>query len=288
MAGERSTTVAQLPGGPVEYWLSAGEGPVALVLHGGHMRAGLPLGEEVFEEAGMRVLTPSRPGYGRTPLKTGPSPAAFADVIRYLCAELGITGLQAAVGISAGGPTAVAMAARHPGLVRRLILESAVGPLPWPGRLTRLLGGAHFHPKFEKATWSAMHVLARKAPNIALRSLMRDLSLRPAREVVGALDSDDRRRALKLLSAMQSGAGFSNDLRFLAQGATDVATVSQPALVIATAEDGSVPIAHARATADAMPRARLVTTQAESHFIWFGRDYARVASQIRAFLAAPL
>lgn len=34
------------------------------------------------------------------------------------------------MGISAGGPTAVTMTARHPGLVERLILLSAVGWLP--------------------------------------------------------------------------------------------------------------------------------------------------------------
>jgi hypothetical protein len=39
-----------------------------VIFHGGHVRAGLALGEEVFAEAGYTLLVPSRPGYGRTPL----------------------------------------------------------------------------------------------------------------------------------------------------------------------------------------------------------------------------
>lgn len=282
---DRPTVVARLDGGLTEYCLSAGDGPIVLVLHGGHMRAGLPLGEEVFRKAGFRVLAPSRPGYGRTPLTTGPSPAAFADAVAELCGELGIARLEGVVGISAGGPAAVAMAIRHPDLVRRVILESAVGPLPWPDRRTRIVGGLLFHPRIEAVTWALMHALTRTLPAVALWSLMRDLSTRPARAVVDALDSEAREITLGLLAHMRSGAGFANDLRFLAQGATGVAGVSQPTLVIGTAKDGAVPFAHTRALAGAIPRARLLASEADSHFIWFGGDYLKVSAQIRAFLA---
>jgi hypothetical protein len=39
-----------------------------VIFHGGHVQAGLALGEEVVAEAGYTPLVPSRPGYGRTPL----------------------------------------------------------------------------------------------------------------------------------------------------------------------------------------------------------------------------
>ncbi|MDO0909854.1 alpha/beta hydrolase [Streptomyces sp. DT2A-34] len=104
-------------------------GPGTVVFHGGHTRAGLSLGEDVYAEAGCSVLVPSRPGYGRTPVSTGGSAPAFADATAALCEHLGITGVAAAVGVSGGGPTAVARAARHPTLVKRLIPQSAAGPL---------------------------------------------------------------------------------------------------------------------------------------------------------------
>jgi pimeloyl-ACP methyl ester carboxylesterase len=120
---ERPTTVAWLDSGPVEYRLDRRGDAAVVVFHGGDLRAGLAVGEEVFTEAGNPVLAPSRPGYGRTPLSTGRSVSGFADVARALCEHLGVTEVAAMVGIS-GGPTAVAVAGRHPDLVARLIVSS--------------------------------------------------------------------------------------------------------------------------------------------------------------------
>src|SRR5664279_6348794 len=49
---DRATRVIDLPSGPVEYRLDERGPGTVLMLHGGHMRAGLPLGEEVFADAG--------------------------------------------------------------------------------------------------------------------------------------------------------------------------------------------------------------------------------------------
>lgn len=69
-----------------------------------------------------------------------------ADVTAALCAHLGIREVTAVVGVSGGAPTAVAMAARHPAFVERLILQSAVGPLPWPDRRTYIGAQVVFGP----------------------------------------------------------------------------------------------------------------------------------------------
>jgi pimeloyl-ACP methyl ester carboxylesterase len=151
---DRPTTVTRLAAGPVEYRLERRAADTVLVFHGGHQRAGLPLGEDVYADAGYTVLAPSRPGYGRTPLPTGRSVTGFADVTRALCEQLGITRVAAVVGTSAGGPTAVAMAARHADLVARLILQSAVGPLPYPDRRTRLGAQLMLSGHTERITWT--------------------------------------------------------------------------------------------------------------------------------------
>jgi pimeloyl-ACP methyl ester carboxylesterase len=172
--------VASLRAGPVEYRLDGAGAGTVLVFHGGHTRSGLALGEEVFTAAGYRVLAPSRPGYGRTPVRTGGSPAGFADATRELCEHLGIGQIAAVVGISGGSHTAITMAARHPDMVRRLILQSAVSFLPWPDRRTRL--GAHlvFGPATEALTWRAIHALMRRAPDRGLRLMLGPLSTEPA------------------------------------------------------------------------------------------------------------
>lgn len=67
---ERPTQVADLSRGVVEYRLDRRGPRTVLMMHGGHMRASLPLGEEVFADAGYTILAPSRPGYGRTRSRT--------------------------------------------------------------------------------------------------------------------------------------------------------------------------------------------------------------------------
>ncbi|MFC4117056.1 alpha/beta fold hydrolase [Nonomuraea zeae] len=64
------------------------------------------------------------------------------------------------------------------------------------------------------------------------------------------------------------------------------AQVHQPALIIATRHDRSVPFAHAESLAAAMPNGELVDARADSHLIWFGPGYPRVAARIRHFLTA--
>lgn len=66
------TIVEVVDGARVEYLLRPGGSRLAVVFHGGHMRAELEIGHETFIEAGWSVLQASRPGYGQTPLSAGP------------------------------------------------------------------------------------------------------------------------------------------------------------------------------------------------------------------------
>ena len=270
----RPTTMAHLPTGPVEYRLERRGEAVVVVFHGGHVRAGLALGEDVFAENGCTLLVPSRPGYGRTPLSTGGSVEGFTDVVRALCANLGITHITAVVGISGGGPSAATMAARHVDLVERLILISAVGWLPYPDRRTRL--GAHvvFAARTEAVTWAGIRAFARMAPEVVLRLMLSSLSTRPVGEVMAALRAEDRELLLTLFAGMRSGRGFGNDLR----PTPDVSgRVDQPTLVIATRTDGGVPFAHAQSLASTIRNAQLVESRAPTHLVWLGPDWPMIA-----------
>lgn len=289
---ERATTVIDLPSGPVEYRLEERGPRVVLMLHGGHMRAGLPLGEETFADAGCTVLAVSSPGYGRTPLATGAAPDQFAAVIGDLCRRLGIDSLTAVVGQSAGGPTAFTLAACRPDLVERLILESAVGLLPWPDHRTRVGASIIFHPRAEPVTWALVHSLMRHAPGLGLRLLLPDLTRRPITELLAALTTAQRAVLLDLFGRMRSGAGFANDIRTMTAPhhldalAAHAARLRQPTLVIASRDDGAVPYAHAQSLAGAIPDARLIPSTAPSHMIWLGDDYPAIAAAITAFLTS--
>lgn len=280
---DQGTEVARLRAGAVEYRLQEQGDTAVVVFHGGHMRAGLALGEDVFTALGYTVLVPSRPGYGRTPLRTGRSASGFADVIRELCDHLGIARVAAVVGISAGGRAAVAMAARHRDLVQRLILQSAVGFLPWPDWRTRIGANVAFNAVTERATWGAVRAVMRVAPAIGLRWMLGELSTEPSRVVVAELSDENRASLVALFSRMRSGHGFLNDLR----GTPDVRSeITQPALVIASRRDGAVRFVHAESLVAGLEHAELVVSKSDSHFIWFANDYPEVASRIRDFLSS--
>ncbi|HEX6232805.1 MAG TPA: alpha/beta hydrolase [Jiangellaceae bacterium] len=278
----RPTAVADLDDGPVEYRLDQRGDATVVVFHGGHMNAGLALGEDVFIDLGYTVLVPSRPGYGKTPVTSGGTPDGFARAVRHLCERLSIERIAAVVGISAGGPTAVAMAAGYPQVVERLILESAVGTRPWPDLRTRLSANVLFNGTTEKVTWAALGGLMRGAPNIGLRLLLRDLSTKPVGGVIAAFTDQDRAAILALLSYMRSGQGFLNDLR---NGPARTLEIGQPTLIVASRHDRSVPFAQAEALATGIPHAELVVSEADTHFIWFGTDYHMITDRIGRFLS---
>jgi pimeloyl-ACP methyl ester carboxylesterase len=114
------SVLIQTARGPVEY-ADRGSGPPALVIHGagGGWDQGALVGEMLGE--GLRIIAPSRFGYLRTPLPDDGSPAAQAAAHAALLDTIGVN-RTVVVGISAGAPSAIEMALRHPGRVSALIL----------------------------------------------------------------------------------------------------------------------------------------------------------------------
>ena len=107
--------------GPIEYQ-EAGQGLPLLMIHGsggGHDQ-GMAFARPLTQH-GIRVIAMSRFGYLRTPRPVDASPEAQADAHTCLLDALGIK--QAAVmGASAGGPSAMQTAIRHPDRVSALVL----------------------------------------------------------------------------------------------------------------------------------------------------------------------
>jgi pimeloyl-ACP methyl ester carboxylesterase len=113
--------VIQTPCGPIEYAV-AGGGPPVLVVHGagGGFDQGMDFAAPLVER-GFRVIAMSRFGYLRTPLPADASPAAQADAHACLLDALGIQ--RAAVfGASAGAPSSLQFALRHPQRINALVL----------------------------------------------------------------------------------------------------------------------------------------------------------------------
>jgi pimeloyl-ACP methyl ester carboxylesterase len=278
---ERPTTVARLRDGPVEYRFEQRGDTAVVVFHGGHMRAGLPLGEKVFEELGYSVLAPSRPGYGKTHVSAR-SPCGFAKTTAELCTRLGIDRVAAVMAMSAGGRTGLAMAANHPHLVPKLILEAAVGFQPWPDRWARVGATVAFNPVCEPAVWLLVRTMMRRAPDSGLRVMMKSLSTLPPAVVVGGLSQDERTTLADLFARMRSGGGFTTDLKFARKPMH--ANISQPTLIVASANDGAVPLTQAASLKHSIVKAKLKVADSTSHFLWCGPGSAETSEAIRSFL----
>lgn len=98
--------------------------PIILCLHGGF--GGYDQGEVIgshLVKQGFTVISPSRPGYLRTPLSVGKSNAHQADAMAALLDALHVDKV-AVLGFSAGSPVAFEFATRHKERTWACVLES--------------------------------------------------------------------------------------------------------------------------------------------------------------------
>jgi pimeloyl-ACP methyl ester carboxylesterase len=278
------TAVADLPSGRIEYRLVQGGSDVVVLFHGGHLRAGLPLGEDALVAAGYTVLVPSRPGYGRTPLwPQGSDPTDCAARVAKLCRHLRLGPVTAVVGVSAGAPTAVAMAVREGPRVRSLVLQSPRSSLPWPEGATRAVARVAFRAPVERLPWALTHALVRRSPELGVRLMMGSLSTLPSRQVVADLTPDERLRLRLLFAGMRSGRGFANDLRQRVDPAQERA-VTQPTLIVRSPWDGQVGPAHAHRLHESIPGSSVFESPALSHLLWFGPGAAATEERTLEFI----
>lgn len=134
-ARERVATgsrIAQTPCGPIEYAV-VGDGPPVLVVHGagGGFDQGLDFATPLAGR-GFRLIAMSRFGYLRTPLPTDASPPAQADAHACLLDALGIKRVGV-FGASAGAPSSLQFALRHPQRISALVLLVPATYVPRPG-----------------------------------------------------------------------------------------------------------------------------------------------------------
>ena len=98
--------------GPIVYGTN-GEGPPVLVIHGAGGGFDQALHSAQMFGEGFRWIAPSRFGYLGTPLPEDASPTAQADAHAALLDALDIERAPV-IGLSAGGPSALQFALRHP------------------------------------------------------------------------------------------------------------------------------------------------------------------------------
>lgn len=236
--------------GPVEYQ-ETGSGTPLLVLHGtpGGSDQGVVAARVLGVDA--RVIAPSRPGYLGTPLSTGRTPSEQAVAMVALLDELEVERVVV-VGLSGGGMTAAALAARHPTRVRGLVLWSAVtAPLRIP-------------------VWPLLHgPLARRSTGEALLKRLR----RSPRLLIGRAAGDERTAAAAVSIAQtvfpieDRRDGLANDAaqaRLFDAGI--LPAITAPVLLVHGTRDRNVPYRLAAHAAQSLPNARLITVSGANHW----------------------
>jgi pimeloyl-ACP methyl ester carboxylesterase len=272
--------------GPIEYQ-EAGTGVPLLVVHGsggGHDQGMAFAG--TLARQGVRVIAMSRFGYLRTPMPADASAAAQADAHVCLLDALGI-GRAAVMGGSAGAPSALQMAIRHPDRVSALILlvplaykpptqADSAPPMPaWvEATMMRLIGSDFLF-------WAALHVARDQVIKVVLATppeLLATASPKERARVNAMLDN-----ILPVSTRAQGLRSDSSVGKHLAPSPLE--SVHVPTLIVSARDDGYGTYASAQYTAGRIAGAKFVGFDHGGH-VWVGHD-GEVMAEILRLLDLP-
>lgn len=262
LSGE--SRIAVTHSGPVEFAIRGAGAPV-LVVHGagGGFDQGLAVGAGLVER-GLSVIAMSRFGYLRTPLPEDASAEVQADAHAALLDALHIDKV-AVVGVSAGAPSAMQLALRHPHRVSSLVL---LVPAAFADeRAAKEAAPRHTPAVFATALRSDF--LWWLACGLARRLLYRAV-LGTAPEVIDAAGDAGRHRADAMLDAILPVSprrpGLLNDARVVAGlQRYELERIAAPTLAISAADDLYGTCEAARDIAARVPGARLVVFPQGGH-----------------------
>jgi pimeloyl-ACP methyl ester carboxylesterase len=253
--------------GDIEY-SSIGRGIPILFVHGGHSNCKETLCYKGFDLEKFQLITPSRPGYGKTPLNGNRTPKQAADLIAELINYLSLEKVVV-YGISAGGLTAIELAANYSDKVGKLILSSAISK-KWLDENEKTYKTAQiiFNPKVEKITWGMVKLFSRILPNMIAKSFYPQFSKRP----IHKLKDNDIKELLSAIKHYNSGHGFLNDIDQTLTELT-ITKIKCPTLIIHSKIDSSVPFEHALHSNKMIKQSVLVELNNEwGHLFWIGTD----------------
>jgi pimeloyl-ACP methyl ester carboxylesterase len=267
--------------GRIEFQLK-GKGLPILFVHGGHSNCREELAHKGFDLEHFQLITPSRPGYGQTPLDGNTTPRQAAALLVALLDYLSIDKVVV-YGISAGGLTAIELAAQYPHRVSALILASAISQ-KWldPNGATYQTAKRIFRPGVERMTWGMVRLFSRLFPGLIARSFYPQFS----KNAKPSLSKEDVQELVTSMQHYQSKSGFINDIdQTIPVGVIE--KVVCPTLIIHSENDNSVPLAHARHANEMIANSKLEVLQNKwGHLFWIGADSSASIATTIDFLQA--
>ena len=263
--------------GPINY-ASTGEGLPVLLLHGAGGGYDQSLHTAPILGKGFQWIAPSRFGYLGTILPEDASPEAQADAYIALLDVLKIERIPV-VGMSAGGPSALQFALRHPERCSGLVMVAAVS--------FAMIDVASNPEVMEKIFDSLLFSdwLIWLGLQLAIHKIRPPLGV-PAKIIQQLNAADDawlKTLLMYQLPVQPRRSGLVNDLSQIYQ--LDIFPLEQiniPTLVIHAKDDSLVSIKHGRYTAEHIPQACLVELPSGGHLLLGQR--IRVRTEVETFL----
>jgi len=238
--------IAKTALGPVEYQFT-GHGQAVIYAHGtpGGYDQGISFARFFggVDDLDCMFISPSRPGYLRTPLSSGATPEAQANLYAALLDTLGIE-KASVIGFSGGGPSALQFAMRHPDRCRSLIMMSGI------------VQRNDTHERMQ-----ALPFWKRVGPKLTEALLVSDRFLYFAVPVARRIPSGDAVAGM-LCSGTHYAlrrTGFENDkAQFAAIEPYPLAQITAPTLIVHGKQDIDVPFADAQLLASKILNAQLM------------------------------
>lgn len=243
-----------------------------MVLHGtpGSSRQLAALARPASER-GVALLLPDRAGYGRSAYDPSRTIASSARDLGEIMQHAGVKAC-AVVGLSGGGPTALACGVVLADRVSALATGGGVAPLvPRDPRLppSRLLIRTASRSEIaSRALWAATLRAGRTKPEKSLGRFARLLAEPDARLV---RDNADVREAflddMRHPSPTAARAAARDFWLFTRRWDVDIADIAVPAHIWHGTEDRNVPVAHAHVIAARCPAAQLHVVEGGGHML---------------------
>ncbi|HET9163257.1 MAG TPA: alpha/beta hydrolase [Solirubrobacterales bacterium] len=264
-----------LPDGRTLAWCEYGppDGLPVVYFHGipgsridGRITAG------AISAAGLRLIAPDRPDFGKSSLETGKrSHGGWARDVESLADRLGVERF-AIVAYSAGGPYALAACIALAERLTSATIVSGAAPAEMPG-YRKGVGPTNrvMLPLAARAPWLGRFlvgqalVMARKRPERFAKNANRDFSAPADRKV---LDEELREELPELFLESGRGgpAGIVEDFAVWGRpSGLDLNRISTPIRLFHGEDDRSVPCAHSRWIASRIPSAGLTTWPGVGH-----------------------
>lgn len=213
--------------------------------------------DEAFAAVGVCLITPDRPGYGRSSPKAGRTTASFVDDVVALADDLGIDRFAVA-GLSSGGPYAVACAALLGDRVTGAVIAAGNTDMSWPDSHTGYLDSELELMALADVDTAVAFCAARYGADGA-GFFDGELDLGPTDNAFLATDGNEAALFAGMTDAFRQGViGYAHDIWVQGRAwSFDPAAITCPVIVVHGADDRLVPIAHSRHTASLIPGAEL-------------------------------